>query len=91
MGGMNRSAALFLAVGIILLFGLNAVIASLIQPLVWDNILVKIVELIGGSFLVLFAFWVFAWGVSDETGENATKFLKDIWNKLFKHLNVQKG
>lgn len=91
MGSMNRSAALFLAGGIALLFGIDAIFASLTQPLAWANIVAKILELVGGSFLVIFGGWVCAWGVSDEVGENATKLLKNIWNKLFKNWKGQKG
>lgn len=87
----NRSTALFFVGCILLIFGLTAVIAPVAQPLTWYGVVVKILELLGGGFLILFGVWNFAWSISDEMGGKFDDFLKNIWNKLFKHWKGQKS
>jgi len=83
----NERRGTLLTIGIIvLLLGTLAIYDLITKPLAWDNIGTKVLELFGGGFLVIIGAWCSAWGVSDEAGESASKFLKAVWNRFLEAL-----
>jgi hypothetical protein len=83
----NERRERLLAVGvIILLLGGIAIYNGLDAAFTWDTFATRILKIIGGSFLMVIGAWCSAWGVSDEAGKNASRFLQSVWGRLLEAL-----
>ena len=84
----NERRGTLLSVGVIvLLLGVLAIYDGITKALTWNTVGTKILEVVGGSFIAVIGTWCCAWGVSDEAGENASKFLKSVWNRFLEALH----
>jgi len=76
-----------LSIGVIvLLLGVLAIYDGITKPVTLDSIAMKATELVGGGFITIIGAYICCWGVSDEAGKNASKFLASIWKSFLKAL-----
>lgn len=76
-----------LAVGIIaFLLGVLAIHSGITQPVSLDTVGTKLLEIIGGSFVAVLGLYACAWGVSDEAGKDASRFLKAVFDRFLRAL-----
>ena len=76
-----------LGIGIIvLLLGVIMLYDSVTRPLMLETVALKVLEFIGGSFVSIIGLYACAWGVSDKAGENASEFLRAVWDRFLRAL-----
>jgi hypothetical protein len=71
---------------IVLLLGVTMLYDSFTRPLILQTVALKVIEFIGGGLVSIIGLYVFAWGVSDKAGENASEFLRDVWDRFLRAL-----
>ena len=71
---------------IILLISFFTMIDTITKPWTLENVLNKILQLVGEGFSFIIGGYIFAWGISDKAGEAAGDFLRVVWDRFLKAL-----